>query len=219
MTAMTHNDIEVALLRHCEKYPSTHSDLRLANQPTEEGLRASRTYGASLCDFDEVVIVTSSEDRAVMTGREIGTGYLEVRPDGILTIQGPNPALAQMVPERLRQEYKSGRMTRADLTEQCYAMVLPQAQGGAQELGTLKTAADSYMSVAMQYFAEASPQHKKAVVLVGHDPHVGSIEQLLEPTAAIAELRPLDKITFTRTPEGIQYAFTNNTVTYQGVMR
>lgn len=71
-------DLEVRILRHGEKYPSTHSDPTLANRLTNEGREAAFAYGRELQRYDDTFLYTSLEDRAEETGAYVLAGILDV---------------------------------------------------------------------------------------------------------------------------------------------
>ncbi len=220
---MAETTLEVRLIRHGEKYPSNHPDLQLANKLTTEGGEKARLLGASLAEYDLLVVVSSEEDRAIMTGAEVRRGYNSIPMSFFQIEQG----LTQYCSDEMRRNVKSGRVGRADAMEQCYRMVRPDAEGNT-EVTAVRSAAERYLSVAMQYVqAQGLPAEvqsavtnakKPIVVLVGHDPQVGGVEQLLEPTVDLKEVSPLDGIRLVRQRQSVTYSFQNNGVQYAGIV-
>lgn len=221
MTGMT---LEARVIRHGDKYPSTHPDPALANQLTEEGKIQANSFGAFLAEswYDYLVIVTSEEDRAIMTGAEIQQGY------GSASYIQTESLLRQDAPDRMRQDLKKGLITRAALMEQCYTMVRPEALGNADEVKVMKDAAERYLSVALQYIqVQRLPEQvqtalesakKPIAVLVGHDPHIGGVEQLLESRADLKEVRPLGGVRLIPKTGHVTYSFRNRAIQYTGIV-
>ena len=143
-------------------------------------------------------------------------------------VPGIEARLQQRVPQRILDEYKAKQITRAQAMEQCYNMLAPDAVVDPAERALMLEGAQSYLTALLYHLIERAPKPdarthtldllsaavyltlKKepsvqlhpphTILLVGHDPNIGGLQRHLEPVAALAELAPLEGITFTRIP-------------------
>lgn len=98
--------------------------------------------------------------------------------------------------------------------EQCYRMLASDAGNvDPAERALMLDGAQSYLVAIIDHILGRSliqshdPSH--GIVLVGHDPNIGGLQQHLEPRASLSQLAPLQGITIVRRfPElMIEYSF------------
>ncbi len=224
----------IHLIRHGEKNPSTAAVD--PNQLTEQGRRDALAYGVALRGSPTLEIYCSTDtigkavDRSHDTGWYIHAGYAGLdydtanqlfRSDSAVRAQfvpGLEERLQQRVPQRILDEYRAKRITRAQAMEQCYQMLATGTENvDPAERALMLHGAQSYLAAVIYHIIGRShpeiqqqdPSH--AIVLVGHDPNIGGLQQHLEPDARLTELAPLDGITVVRRyPESIHYSFGRN---------
>ena len=232
----------VYLIRHGEKNPSTVAVD--PNQLTESGRRGALVYGAQLRSTPTLEVYCSTDaegrpvDRSHDTGWYIHAGYAGLdydaanqlfRSDSAERAQfvpGLEERLQQRVPQRILDEYKAKKITRAEAMEQCYRMLAANAADvDPAERALMLHGAQSYLAAVIYHIIGRShPEIKQqdpshAIVLVGHDPNIGGLQQHLEPDAPLTELAPLQGIAVVRrfydtiqhsTYGIIQYSFGKN---------
>lgn len=198
----------VYLIRHGEKNPSTV--IVDPNQLTESGRRGALAYGARLQTAPSLDVYCSTDakgkpvDRSHDTGWYIHAGYAGLEYDAANElfrsdsderrkfVPGLEARLEQQVPDRVRDAYKAGTLTRAQAMEQCYKMVLGQA-GSFEEQEQMIQAALKYQDAVLSYLQLLSDSSSnRSIVLVGHDPNIGCLQQLLVSPVVVHELKPLE---------------------------
>lgn len=215
---MTTNELHIPrtvhLIRHGEKNKSTAAVD--PNQLTEDGRRDALTYGLRLAygarlqtaPTLDVYCSTDAEgrpvDRSHDTGWYIHAGYAGLNYDAANAlfrsdsaekqqfIPGFEKRLQQHVPQRILDEYKANKITRAEAMEQCYKMVLGEA-GTPEEQGQMLEAVAVYRYAGI-FYARLG-QLSGGTVLVGHDPVLGALRQLLHKDVRLKELQPLQGLT------------------------
>ncbi|MBI5002529.1 hypothetical protein HZC31_04030 [Candidatus Woesearchaeota archaeon] len=224
----------VHLIRHGEKNPSTAAVD--PNQLNEKGRRGALAYGVALRSTPTLEVYCSTDadgravDRSHDTGWYIHAGYAGLEYDAANAlfrsdsaekqqfVPGLEQRLEQRVPDRILKEYKAGTLTRAEAMEQCYRMLAANTEGvDPAEHALMLHGAQSYLVAVIYHIVGRSPQEiqprdaSHAIVLVGHDPNIGGLQQHLEPTMQFTELAPLEGITVTRGYlEIIHYSFGKN---------
>ena len=206
----------VHLIRHGEKNASTAAVD--PNQLTEQGRRGALAYGVALRGSPTLEVYCSTDadgkavDRSHDTGWYIHAGYAGLEYDAANDlfrsdssekqrfVPGLEERLQQRVPDRLVKEYKAGRMTRAQAHEQCYRIVAnPRAKDvDVAELRLLLDGTHASFTALRYHLVERKYSQSLTVVLVGHDPNIGCLQQELQPKATIEVLLPLHGIVATR---------------------
>ncbi len=236
MTAVTQEgERRVYLIRHGDKNPSTAA--LDPNQLTENGRRDALAYGTALRNTPTLEVYCSPDahgkpvDRSHDTGWYIHAGYAGLEYDAANAlfrsdsverarfVPGLEERLQQRVPKRILDEYKAGKITRVAAMEQCYRMLGANNSGvDPAEHALMLQGAQSYLAAIIYHLVGRSPQEigpkdpSHGIVLVGHDPNIGGLQQHLEHDAALTELAPLDGITVVRRDFGvIQYSFGKDT--------
>ena len=229
-------NLEVRLIRHAPKFESTHLDRALANQLTPRGRLSAYLYGvARRTDdaYDAVRIVTWDNDRNRETAGLIQAGYdgkafAEAEPTTREAYQPTlDDRLKQLIPEgpgSLRKLFKDGKLARHVLTEAWYAMLANRSMYTQEDPDrqVLQQGAEAYLNIAAAYLTDEEPQafegkQKPLVVLVGNDPNLGALQQLLERDAQLKELKPLEGITF-KVEKQMTYTFRSNGTSYTGII-
>lgn len=230
-------NLEVRLIRHAPKFDSKHTDSRLANQLTPNGRLQAYLYGvARRVDdgCDALHVITWDNDRNKETAGLIQAGY-----DGKAFARAEKFArnayqptlddrLTQLIPEgpeSIRKLFKEGKLSRSVLTEAWYAMLANRSAYAADDHDrqVLQRGAEAYLNIASSYLTDEQPQafggkQKPLVVLVGNDPNLGALQQLLEKDAQLRELQPLEGITFNVQDQQMTYTFRSNGTSYSGIV-
>lgn len=198
---------QVYLIRHGEKNKSTAAVD--PNQLTENGRRDALAYGARLQTAPTLDVYCSTDaegkpvDRSHDTGWYIHAGYAGLGYDEANAlfrsdsaerkqfVPGFEARLQQHVPQRISGEYKANKITRAEAMEQCYKMVLGEA-GTPEEQEKMVEAVAVYRYAGISY---ARLGQSSGTVLVGHDPVLGALRQLLHRDVRLKELQPLQGLT------------------------
>jgi phosphohistidine phosphatase SixA len=195
----------VHLIRHGEKNPSTAAVD--PNQLTEKGRRDALAYGAGLRSTPTLEVYCSTDaegkpvDRSHDTGWYIHAGYAGLGYDDANAlfrsdsseraqfVPGLDQRLQQRVPQRILNEYKANKITRAEAMEQCYQMILGEA-GTLEEQKEIAQAVLLHLNTSISYARLGDPS--SGIVLVGHDPVLGALRQLFHKDLHLKELQPLD---------------------------
>lgn len=224
----------VYLWRHAEKNPSTAAID--PNQLTEQGRRDALASGANLHStggYSDIGVYCSVDDKGNAVDRSFDTGWYIRAGFAGLVYDGANELfrsdsserahfapmlealLKQEVPERIVSEYKAKKISRAQAMEQCYRMLSHDSDAAPAERQQVLRGALHYLAAVFSYLeSEQNEQYRDAddlghgIVLVGHDPNIGCLGQLLESDHTLSELLPLTGINFERNRAGaIEYSF------------
>lgn len=230
-------NLEVRLIRHAAKFESKHPDQTLANQLTSNGRLQAYLYGvARRVDngYDAMHVVTWDNDCNRETAGLIQAGY-----DGKAFTRAEKFArnayqptlddrLTQLIPEgpgSIRKLFKEGKLSRSVLTEAWYAMLANRSmyQVDDPDRQVLQRGAKAYFNIASSYLTDEQLQafegkQKPLVVLVGNDPNLGALQQLLEKDAQLRELQSLEGITFKVEDHHMTYTFRSNGTNYTGII-
>ncbi len=209
----------VHLIRHGEKNPSTAAVD--PNQLTENGRRDALAYGARLQTVPTLDVYCSTDaegraiDRSHDTGWYIHAGYAGLEYDAANALFRSDSAerkqfvpeleklLQQHVPQRILDEYKAKKITRAEAMEQCYKMLATGTENvDPAERDVVLSAAKLYKSALFSHLAlkslDQTSSHVHTTVLVGHDPNIGCVQQALQQDASLEEVAPLKGIICTK---------------------
>jgi len=195
--------------------------------------------------YDALVVVTSPHPRAVMTGAYLLRGYNDAR-DGIVRpvfddasfddslVPQPHiePILKSPTLPRLDQMLDKGQINEAQEVSEYYDMIRNPEKYASEEADAVLESTRQYLSVVLQYLsgeripaeqqAQIALAKKPVVILVGHEPHIGCVQQLLQPQASIGPVQYLDEIRFTHRGNDISYLGYNTSrfprETYTGIV-
>jgi phosphohistidine phosphatase SixA len=226
--------LEVRLIRHGEK----SGDII-----TQEAKKAAYELGQQLfSDGYTPRIITSPKTRAILTGGYILRGYNDAQrgvvadttqagfyDDTSLPALGqPEPLLKAATLPRLDELLSCGKINETQEVSTYYEMVRRPQGYDPEEAKEVRQTAVQYLSVALQYLrgqeipteqqAQITDAKKSLVILIGHEPLIGCVQQLLEPEDQIQPVAYLDGIRFTTNGNVVDVSFNNAGQQYQAMI-